>query len=144
MLDAIENAKKIHLQQMQKISAVLDGKKIDNPTALSKMECECGVWFYSNESQMKEILGAQLFERLDTSHEKWHKEYVNIHDIFFKEDEKKRGFLSKILKRDKIDPLLLDKAKLYFIDLQKSTDELLLVSESASRRVSALKDTKFT
>jgi hypothetical protein len=143
MLDAIENAKKIHLQEMQKIRTVLDGKKIDNPTALAKTECACGMWFYTHESQMKEILGAQLFERLDKYHENWHKEYLNIYNIFFKEEKKKTGFFAKILKSDKIDTLLLDKAKLYFIDLQKSTDALLLVSEAVTRRISALNDTKF-
>jgi hypothetical protein len=91
---------------------------------------------------MKDILGAQLFERLDKHHEDWHKEYHNIYNIFFKE-EKKTGFLAKILKRDRVDSLTLDKAKLYFTELQKSTDELLKASESATRRIMALKDSKF-
>jgi hypothetical protein len=142
MLDAIEHAKKIHLEEMHKISSVLKGNEVENPTPLGKMECECGTWFYSNEKEMKEILGAQLFERLDKQHENWHKEYHNIYNIFFKE-EKKTGFFAKILKHNKVDSLTLDKAKLYFSDLQKITDELLKASESATRRVSALKDSKF-
>ena len=142
MLGAIEHAKKVHLEEMHKISSVLKGNEVQNPTPLGKMECECGVWFYSHEKEMKDILGAQLFERLDKHHENWHKEYHNIYNIFFKE-EKKTGFLAKILKRDKVDSLTLDKAKLYFTELQKSTDELLKASESATRRISALKDSKF-
>jgi len=143
MLDSIENAKKTHLEQMHKIRSVINGKKIENPTALSKRECECGIWFYSHEKVMKDILGAQLFERLDKNHEQWHVEYFNIYNIFFKKEQKKRGLLSKVLKRDKIDSLTIDKAKLYYSELERSTDELLKVSESASRRVAALKDAKF-
>ena len=38
----------------------------------------------------------------------------------------------------------LDKAKLYFSELQKDTEELLAISDSAIRRVSALSDSKFS
>jgi hypothetical protein len=92
ILDAIENARKAHLEQMDKIRSVMNGIHIDNPTALSKMECDCGVWFYNNEDMMKNILGALLFDRLDKAHEDWHKEYLNIYNIFFKEEKKNRFF----------------------------------------------------
>ena len=143
MLSAIEYAKKIHLDQMHKIGLVIRGSDVQNPTPLGKMECECGKWFYSNEKEIKNILGAQLFDRLDKYHEEWHKQYYNIYNIFFKEDEKKSGFFAKILKHKSIDPLTIDKAKLYFVELQKITDELFKASESATRRVSALKESKF-
>jgi len=143
MLEAIEKAKAKHLEQMQKIEDVIAGKSVKDPTPLSKTECDCGVWFYSHETEMKNILGAQLFERLDKHHENWHKEYLDIYNIFFKE-EKKVGFFSKVLGKNKPDPLLIDKAKLYFTELEKSTEELLKASDSALRRVSALKEEKFT
>ena len=142
MLDAIEKAKKIHLEQMQKIEAVIDGKNVDNPTALSKKECECGIWFYTHENEMKEILGGQLFDRLDKYHEAWHHEYLNIYNLFFKEN-KKTGLVSKILGRNKVDTLTLDKANTYFVELQKATENLLKASEPATRRVTALQETKF-
>ena len=142
MLDAIENAKQIHVAQMDKIQSVIDGKKVDNPTALGKMDCECGVWFYSNEKRMKEILGAQLFDRLDQYHEKWHRDYVNIYDIYFKEE--KKSFFSKFLGTNQPDEMMRDKAKLYYSELKKDTAELLKASESATRRVAALSDTKFS
>lgn len=142
MLDAIEKAKKTHLEQMHKIEAVINGEHVENPTALSKKECECGVWFYAHENEMKEILGVQLFDRLDKHHEEWHHEYLNIYNLFFKED-KKTGLFSKILGRNKVDTLTLDKACAYFVELQKATQNLLKASESATRRVSALQETKF-
>jgi hypothetical protein len=141
MLDALENAKQTHLAQMDKIKAVIAGKEVKHPTALGKMECECGIWFYSHEEQMKQILGLQLFERLDRSHENWHRDYVSIYEIYFKEE--KKGFFAKILGTNKVDDLQRDKAKLYFVELQKDTEELLAISEAAIRRVSALNDSKF-
>jgi len=141
MLKAIESAEAVHLEQMQKIIAAISGEKVENPTALGKMECECGVWFYSNEEMMKKILSPQLFSRLDNAHEKWHKEYVYIHDMFFKE-EKKEGFLSKIIKK-KLPREMYDKAKYYYKELQLATDELLSASLSAKRRIMALPDAKF-
>jgi len=142
MLDAIQNAKMLHIEQMKKIKDVIDGKSVTDPTPLSKTECECGIWFYNNEEVMKNILGAQLFERLDKNHENWHKDYLDIYNIFFKE-EIKVSLFSKVLGKGKFDAMTIDKAKLYFAQLQKSTEELLKVSESALRRVAALQDTKF-
>jgi len=143
MLDAFEQAEKVHLQQMQKIEDGMNGKHVDNPTALSKKECAFGSWFYANEKELRTILGSQLFDRLDKGHEEWHKEYLPIFNVLFKENTK-TGLFSKIFGSGKIDTLALDKAKTYFVELHKASDELLKVIESARRRVSALPNTKFT
>jgi len=142
MLQAIENAKQLHLEQMNKIASEIAGKKVQNPTALGKMDCECGIWFHAHEKEMKNVCGLQLFERLDKSHEKWHLDYANIYNLFFKEE--KKGLFSKIIGSSSNNEMKLDKAKLYFSELQKDTDELLSVSQSALRRVSALSDSKFS
>ena len=142
MLDAIENAKHIHLEQMNKIKLEIAGKEVKNPTALGKMDCECGIWFYAHETEMKNVCGLQLFERLDKSHERWHMDYANIYNLFFKEE--KKGLFSKIIGFGKQNEMKLDKAKLYFSELQKDTEELLSVSDSAIRRVSALSESKFS
>jgi len=141
MIDAIENAKSIHQEQMHKIESEIAGVKIANPTAPGKMDCECGIWFYKHEKEMQDILGLQLFERLDRGHEKWHIDYINIYNLFFKEE--KKGVFTKIFGSSKVNEMTLDKAKLYYQDLQKDTEELLKVSDSAIRRVSALSDSKF-
>ena len=141
MIQAIENAKHVHIEQMNKIQSEIAGKKVTNPTALGKMECECGIWFHSHEKEMKNICGLQLFNRLDKAHEKWHIDYESIYKLFFKEE--KKGLFSKIIGSSKPDEMTLDKAKYYYSELQKDTDELLTVSDSAIRRVSALSDAKF-
>ncbi len=142
MINAIESTKKIHLDQMHTISVALKGSKIDSPPPLFKNECPCGLWFNQNAQQLKDILGAQLFEKLDLHHEQWHSEYKKIYDILFK-NMKKTGFLSKVLKKDKIDEMALDRAKAYYKELEMSTEAMLRVADAATRRILALSDSKF-
>jgi hypothetical protein len=142
MLGALENAKSLHMQQMKKIDAELAGKKVKDPTALSKMECECGIWFYENEAMMIKYLGLQLFERLDRNHAEWHEDYTNIYNVFFKE-ERKKGIFSRIISSSQVDKMKLDKAKYYYSELQRDTEELLNASDSALRKVSAMSESKF-
>lgn len=138
---ALENAKKSHLAQMEKIKSALAGQVVENPTAVSKVECDYGQWFYGNKEQLIQVLGTQLYERIDKTHEEWHKEYRKIYDIFFK--EKKKGLFSKILGDNKPNTLEVDRAKLYYIELKETTKTLLNITDSAMRRVIALSDSKF-
>ena len=142
MLLAIESAKKIHLEQMDKIQSALNEKEVEHPTPLNKMQCDCGVWFYENEAILKDILGAQLFERLEKHHDDWHREYEKIYAVLFQQDNA-QGFFAKLLQSKTKDSLVLDKARVYFCDLQKKSEILLHVSESAIRRVAALSESKF-
>ena len=141
MIMAIEEAEQVHLTQMKKIKSEIAGKTIENPTPLSKRDCECGLWFHSNEEEMQTIFGLQLFERLDKAHENWHCDYENIYKLFYKE---KKGIFSKIFDSKESHDMKIDKAKLYYSELQRDTAELLKISEIAKRRVYALGDTKFT
>jgi len=140
ILKSLEDAKKLHQEQMLKIEKAIEGKEVENPPELGKMECGCGSWFYSNKEYMISILGLQLFERLDKMHEMWHMEYSKIYNILFA--QKKKGLFSKLL-GNKIDPLEMDKVKLYYKDLGDITDELLHVADAAIRRVGALSESKF-
>lgn len=140
-LNALQDAKKRHLEQMEKIEILLGGKRIKNPTPVSKTECEFGKIFYGQKEHFYSLLGAQFYERLDLLHEQWHKQYAKIDALFF--EEKSEGFLSKLLGSSKIDPLHYDKAKLYFVELNTITQELLKLLETSMRRVEALSDTKF-
>lgn len=140
-LNALQDAKKAHVEQMEKIETLLEGKKIKNPTPLGKTECQFGKIFYGNRDYFYSLLGAQFYEKLDLLHEQWHKEYAKINGLFFQ--EKSEGFFSKLLGSSKIDPLYYDKAKLYFVELNAITQELLKLLDTSMRRVEALSDTKF-
>jgi hypothetical protein len=138
---SIKKAREAHELQMDKIQAIISGKEVENPTAVEKTKCEFGQWLYADENHVKEIIGHQFYENLDLKHEKWHIEYIRIFNIFFK--EKNKGFFSKLLGLKNIDPLELDKAKLYHAELQETTKELLKALGSAERRISALNESKF-
>ena len=141
-IGAIVNARKAHEIQMKKIAALLKGKEVENPTAVLKTECEFGKWLYDEDNHLKEVLGELFYSNLETLHSKWHVEYKRVFDIFFK-NEKKKGFLSNFFNSDKIDDMELDKAKLYYFELEATTKELLRVITSSQRRIEALNEAKF-
>jgi len=138
---SIKKAREAHELQMDKIRAVISGKEVENPTATEKTKCEFGQWLYADANHVKEIIGQQFYENLDFQHEKWHTEYKRIFNIFFK--EKNKGLFSKLLGAKNINPLELDKAKLYYTELQETTKNLLRALDSAERRTGALSESKF-
>jgi hypothetical protein len=140
--EAIKKAKEAHELQMQKIEAAINGKEIDNPTAINKTECDFGNWLYDDKDNIQEIIGTQFFKTLDIEHEKWHVEYTKIYHILFSGNNKK-GLLSRLLGKKSIDPMELDKVKLYYRDLQETTSRLLKILASSERRISALPESKF-
>ena len=140
-LESVQKARKAHLLQMDKIEAIIEGRKVENPTAVSKKECDFGLWIYDDTNHVKELIGQQFYEKLDEKHEQWHNEYLKIYNIFFKEN--KKGFFSKLFGNSNIDPLELDKAKLYYVELKVITQELLKVLASVQRRLEALSESKF-
>ncbi|MDQ7042227.1 MAG: CZB domain-containing protein [Sulfurimonas sp.] len=142
MVKSIEHAKEMHLEQMLKIEFEIDGKIVEKRPALGKMDCECGIWFHSHEKEMKTILGMQFFERLDKYHEEWHRSYANIYKMF--EENEKKSLFSKLLGSSESEAMQRDKEKLYYSELQTDTQELLKAADAAIRRVSALKEDKFS
>ena len=141
-IQRIAHAKVAHENQMKKIVALLNKKEVENLTPADKMECEFGLWLYNRENRLREILGVLFYTNLDTIHTRWHEEYLKIYDIFFKPKSKK-GFLSKMFKINAVDDMTLDKAKLYYSELEATSDELLRMLGSSQRRIEALKEEKF-
>jgi len=140
-IDSLRKAREAHLEQMDKIESLIEGKDVDNFTPVSKMQCQFGQWLYGDKEKMKSILGAQFYENLDTLHEDWHVQYAKIHAILA--NEKKGGLFSKIFATHKIDPLELEKAKVYYKDLEHITKDLLRLLDASQRRVQALSPSKF-
>ncbi len=140
-LEAIQSARKSHKAQMLKIEQALDGEDIDNPTAVSKIECNFGLWLYGKDNHVKEILGSQFFSAIELYHSRWHGEYLRIYNILFK--KKKKGFFSKMIASPKIDSMELDRVKLYHSELKATTNELLKILASSERRLEAMSESKF-
>jgi hypothetical protein len=141
-VEAIKKAREAHILQMDKIEAAIKGEKIENPTAVSKEECDFGHWIYDDANRVKELIGSQFYEKIDVKHEQWHMEYFRIYNIFFN-DKNKKGFFSKLLGAKSVDALELDKAKLYYVEIKETTEALLQALASAQRRLEALPESKF-
>lgn len=142
MIQAIEQARQTHEEQMEKVRVIVKGEDVEEPTPLGKMECACGVWFYTNKEMMIKILGHQLFERLDTLHEKWHVDYSRIYEIYVEHQKRKEGVIGKLFFQN-LSHKQREKLTLYYRELKEDTKELLNVTDTALRRVSALQDAKF-
>jgi len=82
-LESIKNARKAHESQMDKIVLAIEGKTVNNPTAVSKTECAFGKWFYGDDN-LRNILGSLFYDNVDNLHAKWHNEYVSIFNLLFK------------------------------------------------------------
>uniref|UniRef100_UPI002638B1BC CZB domain-containing protein n=1 Tax=Sulfurimonas sp. TaxID=2022749 RepID=UPI002638B1BC len=106
-------------------------------------QCDVGQWLYDEKYHLESLLGSQFYSELDAIHETWHLEYARIYKIFFSE-KKEKGLFSKLFASSKIDPLELDKAKLYYAELNETTQKLLCILEKSQRRLSALNESKFS
>ena len=141
MVAAIEYAGKAHINQMNKIEALIEGKKVNELTPVAKTKCDFGKWLYGDSENIRIVLGVQFFDNLDLLHETWHIEYSKIYNIFF--GEPKAGLFAKLFSSNKINTLEIEKAKVYYKDLQKATQDLLRALEVSQRRVLALNESKF-
>lgn len=140
-LDDVAKAKHALEVQMTKLKDLINGMDVPNPIATAKGKCEFGKWLYSYDNNMRNLLGELFYLRLEELHKQWFAEYMKIFDMFVHEDEK--TFFSKLLNSSSISPLDLDKAKLYFLELEETTQELLLNLEKSERRLNALNPSKF-
>ncbi|MDA3908037.1 MAG: CZB domain-containing protein [Sulfurimonas sp.] len=140
-LESIQNARRAHEAQMSKIKATIDGDKVNNPTAVAKTKCAFGKWLYDDENHLRDILGSLFYDKIEVLHAKWHNEYFKLFEIFFK--EQKKGFFTKIFGSAKITEMEVDRAKLYYSELEVTTQELLKALGSSERRISALPESKF-
>lgn len=142
-LEAIQNARDAHKSQMDKIKSLLAGEKVKDPTAVEKTQCAFGKWLYDEENNLPRLLGSLFYTKVEVHHAKWHTEYIRLFQIFFKDEEKKKGFFAKFLGEPKINDMDIDKAKLYYSELEVTTGELLKMLDSCERKVNAMNEEKF-
>jgi len=141
VLETLERAKEFHLEQMEIIESLLDGKKVVHSIPLEEMELEFDTIFHKDRDVLLYILGAQFYERLDALHINWHQQYAKIHAIYF--DDKSKGFFANFFGSHKVDAINQKRAEIYYKDLGATTGELLRVIDASMRRIDALNDSKF-
>ena len=141
-LESVISAKKAHEAQMQKIDTAIEGGVVANPTAVSHTECDFGKWLYHEDSNLRKILGALFYDKLELLHTQWHNEYVKVFEVLFKKEEKK-GFFSKFTKSSKISEMDMDRVRVYYSELALTTKELIQTIDASHRRLMALQESKF-
>ena len=140
-LEAMEHIRHYHEQRMFDIGNLVKGREIEEPVPISKHQCEFGEWLYSQNNHVMEILGDQFYHNLEKIHTEWHINYYKIHKIFY--SDKKKGFFSSLMGAHKVDDMELDKAKLYYTELEQTTKELLASLAASQRRVHAMSENRF-
>lgn len=141
-LNAIENARDVHIEQLEKVKLLIEGRHVKDLTPVSKNKCQFGHWLYDDAEKMKIILGVQFYENLDIIHEAWHLIYAKIYELYIGEEDD--GIFSRLFKKHKVvSTLEREKAKLHFKDLEHATKDLLRVLDASQRRAQALKESKF-
>ncbi len=142
-IEVIENAKKSHNYQTKKILAFLNGREIENITTTLKTECDFGKYIYDKNNHLKEIVGTLFYNKMEALHAQWHIEYKRVFEILF--HEKNKSFFSKMLGSvKKVDAMKIDKAKLYYSELEDTNRNFLKILNSSQRRLEALNESKFT
>ncbi len=140
-IQSIINITKDHNLKMRIIQDALKGQKIYETAPNEAKVCMFTIWLRDENKYLKEILGTLFFDNLKKFHTMWYSEYIKIYNIFFKEEEK--GILSRLLHAPKASEMDIDKAKLYYLDLEKYSQELLRSLASSQRRLQALNESKF-
>ncbi len=141
-LESVINAKKAHESQMQKIDTAIEGGVVANPTSISHTECDFGQWLYNEDTNLRKILGALFYDKLELLHTQWHGEYAKVFEILFNKEEKK-GFFAKFTKDVQISEMDMDRVKIYYSELASTTKELIQTIDASHRRLRALQESKF-
>jgi len=139
VLKAIDHAYEYHVEQMEKVTLLVEGEKVNNPTPLLNNECEFGKWLYGDAQKIKNLLGLQFYKNMEVIHEFWHIQYGKLYEIYYR--DKKERLLTKILgNRRRLSKEERELVEEYYEDLQKATDDLLEALSASKRRVIALKE----
>ena len=134
-------AKKAHLDRMERVKERLNGETEEELTIVSKKECGFGSWFYYDR-RLKSLLGTQFYDNLEQLHSKWHVEYQKLYELCY-ESRNKKGLVSKIVRKKTVSQMALDKAKLYYSELEITTDDFVRAIDASYRRLNALNESYF-
>ena len=142
VLKAIEHAYEYHMQQMEKVKLLIEGKRVKNPTPKVKNACEFGVWLYGDASRIKKLLGIQFYNSMEIIHEYWHIQYEKIYDLYYNDEQ--RLFGKFLAYRKKLSDEERQEVEEAYAGLQRATEDLLEALIASKRRIIALKEHAFT
>jgi len=141
-IEGIVRARQFHEIQMKKIKTIGSGVLTNNPTPMAKTECDFGKWLYDENNRIKDLLGDLFYSNIETLHSRWHDEYARIYNMLYK--KKKGGLFTNMFGGNKVTDMEIDKAKLYYSELETTTNELLKAIDLSQKRLHALPESKFS
>jgi hypothetical protein len=140
-LQALEEARDLHIEQMYVIEDYFNGEGVDDPISMDDAENDFREIFYGHKEEISHILGVQFYKKLDQLHRDWHLQYEKIDKIFFR--KKRGGFFARFFSKHKVSYGEHQLAKRYYHELKEITGEILYLFDASMRRVAALNDSKF-
>jgi hypothetical protein len=136
----ISEAKANHEIQMDKLERLFDGDVIHHPTPVDKTQCDFGKWLYGSKEKIKGVLGEELYEELDIYHDKWHRDYDEIHEAFY--NKPKKNILYKVLHLDGMDPVTEKMTEFYHNEVRIDSLKLIDAIDASMAKVLSLPDTE--
>ena len=141
IIQAIDEAKLAHENQMNNTRALLKWGDLTRMTALKKSNCRFNSWLDGAVFDVKKVLGEQFYIRLDMDQDEWHRDYVELYKIY--SQRPKKGFFTKFFKGDELSPIEIKMLEFYKERLKTASNKLMNSVESAKRRVYAMPESRF-
>ncbi|WP_201352131.1 CZB domain-containing protein [Hydrogenimonas urashimensis] len=124
-LKEIEKAITSHEEQLKTSRLMAYGMQVDKEgAALNERRCAFGRWLYDNMAWLKRFFGTATIEEIEKIHTLWHNENRKIYEIYSRKKEG-RGLFGKLLGKKRFEEGDLDRAKAYYEELKKLTEELV-------------------
>ncbi len=144
VLEHLSIAKLAHIKWVEKAKLLIDGIDVKKDLIpVDSRECKFGKWFYSDGQLLNSLSNNPLesMEKIEQLHSRLHEVYKSIFNIYF--NESKEGFFAKLFANKKeISEDDTNKAKQYYIDLERISKELLEEISRLERRLVAISEEK--
>jgi len=142
ILQEIQKAQESHNDQVKKVEELFNGYKVEKPTPKDKKKCDFGLWLYSSNNKIKELVGETLYEDIVRCHEVWHIDYNEIYEAFYNKPE--QNLLEKILNIQKgMDPVTFQMSNFYHREIIVASCKLDWHLEECKKQILELDESKF-
>ncbi|WP_456382057.1 hypothetical protein [Hydrogenimonas sp.] len=124
VIQEIKRAIEAHDAQLKTSRLIAYGMQVkEEEAALYERRCAFGTWLYGNMKWLKQFFGPSMIEDIEKLHSRWHNENRKIYEIYAHK-QSGSGLFSKLFGRTGFKEGDLDRAKAYYTDLKRITEEL--------------------
>ncbi len=139
ILGYITDAKRAHLAWVREADHLINALPVNKEIIqLEATKCIFGKWLYSDGSKLRMIPAFNdTLDKIERHHNDLHNMYSEIHNIYFVRP-KKRSLLAKIFTSNKVSMYDNEKSRIFFRNIQRSSEHLLHNINSLEKQVSGL------